>query len=173
MNSRQAFNGWTDAGLRRAFNDWLARHFDPIHTATGTVSKSRGVTRYEGDTRLRLLLGGAIVTPAHSFRSGDDVPYRVKRAIEEIVELQDPKKIRILRRDQSVKQNLKHGVRHQKTFGQAPDGGRLAEWAEAILERENERFGVTGRPNVDLWNAVAGRPESANEIRKIRYRDAV
>ena len=154
---------------RKRFEKWLAQNFDPMRTASGRVSKSRGVIRYQ-NSMLKLFLGGPIVEPMDSWRAGDDVPYRVKKAIEEIVEIWEPDEILHLRRDQSLSRELSRGRSFCQRHGHAPDGGGINAWAKGALARLNEIYGVTEPPECSEWSEFFSAP--ANNIRRRRHQRA-
>jgi hypothetical protein len=80
-----------------AFNAWLNRHLEFQRTAKG--NKTNRLTS-DSELQLRRLLGQSIVGPALRYRKGEDVAYLVKKAIAEIVELEEPELILELRERQ-------------------------------------------------------------------------
>lgn len=150
--------------IRQKFEAWLDEHCTPQRTASGQISRSRGVVNY--DDSLRLYLGGPIEEAVKRFRAGDDVAYRVKRAVEELVEAWRPEDILTLRRDQALEQELASGMRFFERHGVAPDGGEMRAWSRSVLDRLNRTYGVSGAPKID----VRGEPfeVTANDIRRQR-----
>lgn len=166
----------TDDTLRAKFEQWLKEHLDPARTASGKRSKSRSVPQYEGTARLKLLLGAPIVSPAEDFRAGEKVPYRIKQAIRELVEIWEPEEILRTRRDQWLYRDLGAGLRFFERHGTAPDGGRIDRWADAVLSRLNRIYQTDAPPKGEAAELISearahrpifGEPQSAKSERSV------
>ena len=157
--------------LRQKYNDWMDDHFDPLRKATGTISVRKGVIRYDLPSNMGLLLGSSIVNPAEEFRSGSDVPFIVKNAVKNIVERWDINEILRFRRDQALSSDIKGAIRHAEKFGAAPNGKGLREYAQIVLKRMNQTYGVTTRPTGEAGQLLQQiLPMSPNELRRARHK---
>ncbi|MFU8803189.1 MAG: hypothetical protein ACNA8W_05200 [Bradymonadaceae bacterium] len=146
--------------LEEKFNDWLTRHLD----------KRRSDRLTEHDLQsLRLLLGGAYGQAVQQFRLGHRVPFGLRNAIRELVDLDEPSDILRLRRDQILARDLRYGIQFNNDFGHAPDGGSLQAWAVKVRERLDATFDVTVEPGGEageLWGRIVA---PANLRRRQRY----
>lgn len=157
--------------LANAYNAWVEEHFDPVRTITGRLSKRRGLPRYQGESERNRLLGEPVASIAEKVRHAEPVPYRIRRRVEEVVELWTPSKIYRLRRDQDLFRALRSAIRHHRRWGTAPDGGKLEKWARSKRDRLNDRWETDaplGGEALELWDDIIEVPV-ANQIRRQRY----
>lgn len=158
--------------LATKYDDWLAAHCTPQRTASGSVSRSRGVVRYELPDDMPKLLGGSYLEPADKLRQGKDVPSNVRLAVEELVRAWDRQTILRLRRDQAVVKDLGRTMRFAEEFGRAPDGKSLEVWARRFRRRVDADFGCEDLPlrgeAAAMWFEIFGSELApANQRRRV------
>ncbi|MFP4600651.1 MAG: hypothetical protein ACLFVJ_20515 [Persicimonas sp.] len=143
--------------LTQKFNQWLAEHLTPARAASGSISRRRGLVRYEDTHRLNRLLGGSLADAAELVRKGERPAPHVRRAVEELVDRWDIPQVLQLRRDQALARDLRQAVTHKAQFGHAPDGGSLNGWARRVRARHERLYETEaglGGEAFQLWSEI-------------------
>lgn len=125
------------------FEQWLADHYDPERTAAGRTRMQKGVPVYPRDAHqeLQKLLGGSFGAKAiRKARAGEQVPARLRGAIETLVELDDVDAILAHRRDQKWLESVRHARHIHSLEGKAPDGGDLEAWVRRQKNRLDDVY---------------------------------
>lgn len=134
--------------LADQFNGWLERHYG---------LRKRDPIRDHAD-RLDLLLGGSFrASSLQAVRLGRPTSYRVRAAVRELVELDEPEKVLALRRDQILERELRYGLSFQEQFDKAPDGGDLREWSRTVkarLDRTHQTDAPVRGEALRLWGQI-------------------
>lgn len=131
------------------FNTWLQTHM--------AVKPSERLSD-EHIRKLHLLLGGSFGQAIQQYRAGHRTAPQLVFAIRELVEIDDPRKMLIVRRDEKLAEGLGYAIRMYAEFGKAPDGGELEAWAFRCLANLNRSYGTAARiadPTTRaLWESI-------------------
>lgn len=141
------------------FNQWLQTHM--------AVKPSERLSD-ENIRKLHLLLGGSFGQAIQQYRTGHRTAPQLVFAIRELVEIDDPRKMLIVRRDEKLAENLGYAIRMYAEFGKAPDGGDLEAWAFQCLANLNRSYGTDEDIELpearELWESILSKP--AHPIKK-------